>query len=262
MRKAYSYALLGLFLGFLAPLGAIFLLWFSPHPILRLPSFIVEEWRDNLFFLTYMLVGTSLAFALFGFFIGRQEDALVHTNRRLSDEVLTDPLTGLGNHRFLHEVFKIEFRRYLSTRQPLSCFMMDLDRFKKVNDRYGHPFGDYVLKHFAALVKKSIREGDTATRYGGEEFLCILPNCDAPEALAVAERIRQGTENYPFLHGKKRVHVTVSVGTVTGYQRAGSNYRNLIMLADQALYEAKRRGRNRVVQKTVSNGKKISKSQP
>jgi len=260
MRKSYFFGILGFLLGLAAPLGAILLLWFSPHPSLRLPSFFIEEWRDNIFFFTYMLVGTSLVFALFGFFIGRQEDSLANKNLVLSDEVLTDPLTGLGNHRFLHEVFKIEFRRHLKTHQPLSCFMMDLDRFKRVNDRYGHPFGDYVLRHFADLVKKSIREGDTATRYGGEEFLCILPNCDAPEALAVAERVRKGTENYPFLHGERRVRITVSVGTVTGYQRSGSNYRNLIFLADQALYEAKRRGRNRVVQKTISNGKKTRRS--
>jgi diguanylate cyclase (GGDEF)-like protein len=173
--------------------------------------------------------------------------------------VLTDPLTGLGNHRFLHDVFKIEFRKHMSTRQPLSCLMMDLDHFKIVNDTYGHPFGDYVLKHFSALVKKSIRQGDTATRYGGEEFLCILPNCDKEEAKAVAERIRHATETYPFSHQEKRVRVTVSVGTVTGYQRAGASYHNLIVLADQALYEAKRRGRNRVVQLFLEGRKKSSR---
>ncbi|HJT25048.1 MAG TPA: GGDEF domain-containing protein [bacterium] len=260
MRKAYWFALLGFLLGFGGPLGALLLLWFSPHPALRLPAFIVEEWRENLFFFTYMLVGSSLVFAAFGYFSGRRQDALLDKNVLLSDEVLTDSLTGLGNHRFLHEVFRIEFRKHVATRQPLSCLMMDLDLFKRVNDRYGHPFGDYVLKHFAGLVKRSIREGDTATRYGGEEFLCILPNCDALEALAVAERIRLGTEAYPFLHGKKRVKVTVSIGTVTGYRRSGSNYRNLIFLADQALYEAKRRGRNRVVQKTLNGGKRASNS--
>jgi len=260
MRKSYLYALFGFLFGLSGPLGALFLLWLSPHPTLRIPDFVVTEWRNNLFFFTYMLVGSSVVFACFGFVLGRRADDLVQKNILLSDEVLTDSLTGLGNHRFLHEVFQIEFRKHVATRQPLSCLMMDLDRFKKVNDRYGHPFGDYVLRHFAGLVKKSIREGDTATRYGGEEFLCILPNCDAPEALAVAQRIRRSTEDYPFLHGEKRVSVTVSIGTVTGYQKAGTNYRHLIGMADQALYEAKRRGRNRVVQKTLNDGKKLSKS--
>ena len=256
MRKSYLFSFFGFLFGVGAPLGAILLLWFSPHPTLRLPYFIVEEWDDHIFFFTYMLVGTSLAFASFGFILGRQADQLLNRNRILSDEVLTDPLTGLGNHRFLHESFQIEFRKHMTTRNPLSCFMMDLDHFKKVNDTYGHPFGDTVLKHFAELVKKSIRQGDTATRYGGEEFLCILPNCDKEEARAVAERIRRATEAYPFLHEGKRVKVTVSLGTVTGYQRTGTNYRNLIVLADQALYGAKRRGRNRVVQISINGGPK------
>lgn len=248
MRKSYLFAFLGLVFGVCAPLGAILLLWFSPHPVLRLPYFIEEEWQDHLFFFTYMLVGTSLAFAVFGFLLGRNADELLGRNKVLSDEVLTDPLTGLGNHRFLHETFQIEFRNHLTTRAPLSCFMMDLDHFKKVNDTYGHPFGDTVLKHFAGLVKKSIREGDTATRYGGEEFLCILPNCGMEEALTVAERIRHATECFPFTHEGKKVKVTVSVGTVTGYQRTGASYHHLIELADQALYKAKGHGRNRVIQ--------------
>lgn len=251
MRKSYLFAFLGLVFGVCAPLGAILLLWFSPHPALRLPSFIVEEWQDHLFFFIYMLVGTSLAFAVFGYLLGRNADDLLGQNKVLSDEVLTDPLTGLGNHRFLHETFQIEFRKHITTLAPLSCFMMDLDHFKKVNDTCGHPFGDTVLKHFAGLVKKSIREGDTATRYGGEEFLCILPNCGKEEALAVAERIRHATECFPFAHDGKKVRVTVSVGTVTGYQRTGTSYRHLIDLADQALYKAKRGGRNRVAQISI-----------
>lgn len=253
MRKSYLFAIVGLLLGISAPLGAIFLLWFSPHPTLRLPYFIEEEWQDHLFFFTYMLIGTSLAFGLFGYILGRKADVLLR-------EVLTDPLTGLGNHRFLHDVFKIEFRRHVTTRQPLSCLMMDLDHFKRVNDTYGHPFGDHVLKHFAALVKKSIRDCDTATRYGGEEFLCILPHCDTAEARVVAERIRKGMMDCPLQHKEKAVRVTVSIGTVTGYQRTGSNYRHLIDLADQALYEAKRSGRNRVVQKSLDHPKTAAKS--
>lgn len=254
--------LAGVLAGAGAPLGALFILWLSPHPAFRLPDFILEEWRDHLFFLNYMLVGTSSAFGLFGYLLGRNTDRLMEKNRELSSEVLTDSLTGLGNHRFLHDVFKVEFRRHLDTRRPISCLMMDLDHFKRVNDAYGHPFGDYVLKHFAGLVKRSIRQGDTASRYGGEEFLCILPNCDMEEARAVAERIRKETESYPFMNNKKPVRVTVSVGTVTGYQRSGANYRNLIVLADQALYEAKRRGRNKVVQISLNGIRSSSKSKP
>jgi diguanylate cyclase (GGDEF)-like protein len=261
ISRSILFCLYGALLGIGAPLGALVILWISPHPTLQLPAFLQEEWRDNLFFFIYMLVGTSSAFGAFGFAIGRKTDLLLSRNESLSSEVLTDSLTGLGNHRFLHDIFKIEFRRHMATRQPISCLMMDLDHFKRVNDTYGHPFGDYVLKHFAHLVKRSIRQGDTASRYGGEEFLCILPNCDLEEAKAVAERIRKETENFPFLHDKRPVKVTVSAGTVTGYRRSGANYRNLIVLADQALYEAKRRGRNKVVQIALSGIKK-AKSKP
>jgi diguanylate cyclase (GGDEF)-like protein len=198
-----------------------------------------------------MLVGTCLAFGLFGFFTGRDEDRVLLRNRLLKDEALTDPLTGLGNHRFLHDIFKVEFRRHLATQEPLTCLMMDLDRFKGINDTFGHPFGDRVLKTFASIIRRSIREGDVAARYGGEEFLCILPSCDRAQALQVAERVRHATESHAFQAGHKRVKVTVSVGVVTSYESSGLHYRHLINLADRALYDAKRQGRNQVVQTTL-----------
>jgi two-component system cell cycle response regulator len=198
-----------------------------------------------------MLLGTCLAFGLFGYFTGRDEDRVLLKNRLLKDETLTDPLTGLGNHRFLHDVLKVEFRRHLETSRPLTCLMMDLDRFKGVNDTFGHPFGDKVLRAFASIIRRSIREGDVAARYGGEEFLCVLPDCDREQARRVAERIRTATEGHPFHHGRRRVRVTVSVGVVTSYESGGLNYRHLINLADRALYEAKHQGRNQVVQTTL-----------
>jgi diguanylate cyclase (GGDEF)-like protein len=128
---------------------------------------------------------------------------------------------------------------------------MDLDHFKRVNDTFGHPFGDFVLKRFAAIIQRSIRAGDTAARYGGEEFLCVLPDCDRDQALRVAERIRAATQAHLFQHEGKKANVTVSVGVVTDYKSADGNYQHLIHLADQALYEAKKKGRNRVVQTTI-----------
>jgi diguanylate cyclase (GGDEF)-like protein len=260
MRKIFLYTILGVLLGIGAPLGALCLLWFSPHPALQLPYFIMEEWRDHFFFFYYMLAGTSLAFGLFGFFLGHSADIIEAHNRHLALLATEDELTGLGNHRFLHETFKVEFRRHLKEREPLSCLMMDLDHFKKVNDTYGHPFGDFVLKHFAALVKKSIRTGDFASRYGGEEFLCILPHCDREEAFEVAERIRTQTEKYLFTNGDKPVKVTVSIGTATCWGREDRSYHQLIASADRALYQAKRKGRNRVVQVFLARPKKLSKS--
>lgn len=255
MRKSILLTSVGFFLGAGAPLGALFLRMFlSNFPG---PAFLGGEFHANNFFYSYMAIGTCLVFAAFGFVVGRKEDALISKEAGLEKEVLTDPLTGLGNHRFLHDTFKIEFRRHLSTHEPISCLMMDLDRFKKINDTHGHPFGDYVLKHFSLLVKKYIRKGDVAARYGGEEFLCILPNCDKQSAWRVAERIRRETERYCFSSEGQEVKITVSVGVITSYGSAGLNYRHLINLADQALYEAKHKGRNQVIQTTIDTEKKI-----
>jgi diguanylate cyclase (GGDEF)-like protein len=248
MKRSYLLALLGLILGLGSPFGALLLLWHFPHPNVPIPEFLTEEWRDHFFFFTYMTTGTCLAFTLFGFWVGWDEDQVLQKNRRLTDQVLTDPLTHLGNHRFLHDSFSLEYKKQRSSGQPLSCLMMDLDHFKKVNDTYGHPFGDYVLQHFAKIIKDSIRQGDIATRYGGEEFLCILPNCDSGEALEVAERIRKGTQKYLFVQGSHRARVTVSLGCMTSQKNFKKSYQHLIQQADKALYSAKRKGRDQVVQ--------------
>jgi two-component system cell cycle response regulator len=150
----------------------------------------------------------------------------------------------------------VEFRKHRTNKEPISCLMMDLDHFKRINDRCGHPYGDYVLEQFAQLLRKSIRAGDLAARYGGEEFLVILPNCDRRELSKVAERIRKETERRIFSFRGKRVPLTVSLGAVTSYESSGFNYRQLIALSDRALYEAKEKGRNRFVQTTLRNGNK------
>ena len=250
IQRSILFSLFGILLGLGAPLGALALLWFSPHPSLQLLSFIVDEWRDHLFFFTYMLAGTSLSFGLFGFFLGRNADLIGRQNRRLTDQVLTDPLTGLGNHRFLHEIFKTEIKRQAADPKPLSCFMMDLDHFKRVNDTYGHPFGDEVLQGLAERIRESLRPGDYAARYGGEEFLCLLPNCDAVSAGTVAERLRANVEKHPFFKGVERIPITISIGLATRTDPS-PDYQALIDEADRALYQAKNKGRNRVESLTV-----------
>ncbi len=260
MRKSYFFALLGFSLALGAPLGSlIFRVLASPLPA---RVFLLQEWSDHHFFYLYMLVSTCLVFSLFGFLLGRKADLLLTENLELSDEVLTDPLTGLGNHRFLHDTFQIEFRQHKKTRLPISCLMLDLDHFKHINDTYGHPFGDYVLKHFASILKKNIRSGDTAARYGGEEFLCILPNCSKEEVRTVAERIRKATENHIFPHKGDAVKLTVSLGAVTSYESSGLNYRQLIALSDRALYDAKHKGRNQVVQTALTMREKFQRKGP
>jgi diguanylate cyclase (GGDEF)-like protein len=257
MKKSYLFALFGFSLGTGAPLGILFLRCLSTS--LPLTTFLKQEASDYAYFYIYMLIGTCLVFALFGFFMGRTADRLIRKDVVLAKEVLTDPLTGLGNHRFLHDTFKIEFRRHITSRLPISCLMLDLDHFKRINDTYGHPFGDYVLKHFAMILRKSVREGDTVARYGGEEFLCVLPNCDKDQLRIVAERIRKATQRHLFMQKNHRVQLTVSLGAVTSYESSGLNYRHLIALADRALYEAKGKGRNRLIQTTIRMAKKFTR---
>ena len=245
LKKSVLFTLVGFFLGLGAPLGALGLLWFSPHPSLQLPFFITEEWRDHLFFFSYMLGGTCLAFSIFGFILGREEDLIRDKNQKLSLLATKDALTGLANHRHLQEVLHREFHKTLGGGPTLSCLMMDLDFFKKVNDSNGHPFGDEVLKHFAGVIQGCVREFDMAARYGGEEFFCLLPACGKDEALQVAERIRDQMAHFAFAGKNGPLKVTVSIGVVT----SGPETRTpeaLLEQADQALYEAKHQGRDRV----------------
>ncbi len=258
MKKSILYLLAGGLLGLGAPFGAAMLHTLSGG--LTPDRFWGEEWGPYSFFYLYMTLGTCIAFGLFGHLLGRKADFLIKKDIGLEKDVLTDPLTGLGNHRYLHDTFKIEFRRHRTSHQPISCLMLDLDHFKKINDAYGHPFGDYVLRHFAMILRKCVREGDTPTRYGGEEFLCILPNCDKNQVRMVGERIRKATEKHLFKNKRRQVQLTVSLGGVTSYESSGLNYRQLIALSDRALYEAKGKGRNRLMLTTLRVGQKASKT--
>jgi len=251
MRRSFLLMLTGLGLGAGAPLGALLLRGLSSP--LGWGPFLRQEWGTFPFFYAYMLLGTCLAFGAFGFLAGRDEDHVLQRNVLLHNEALTDPLTGLGNHRSLHDTFKLEFRRHQDSQLPLSCLMMDLDLFKRVNDTYGHPFGDRVLKVFARILEESVRKGDISARYGGEEFLCILPNCAEPEALVVAERIRGETERQVFRCGPHDVKVTVSLGGVTSRGPFPADYQTLIRMADANLYRAKEKGRNRVVWSSLTS---------
>jgi diguanylate cyclase (GGDEF)-like protein len=256
MKKILLYTLIGLLLGFWAPISTLLLLWLSPHSARELTSFLASQMRNHLLISILILSGFGLLFPIFGFFLGRRTDSWTLRTRLLTREVLTDPLTGLGNHRFLHEQFKIEFRKHRTSRRPISCLMMDLDHFKRINDACGHPYGDYVLERFAALLKKCVRERDLAARYGGEEFLVILPDCDKEEVRMVAERIRLETQRQIFTRHKKRIFLTVSLGAVTSYESSGLNYRQLIALSDRALYDAKREGRNQLIQTSLRSPQK------
>jgi diguanylate cyclase (GGDEF)-like protein len=256
MKKKLLYSLIGLLLTLWSPFSTLLLLWFSPRAALEITGYIDGAMKNHLHIFVLSLAVAGLFFPIYGFFLGRRIDAMTKKNSSLNHEVLTDPLTGLGNHRFLHEKFQREFHKHQDSKQPLSCLMMDLDHFKQINDDCGHPFGDHVLECFAQVLKNSIREGDMASRYGGEEFLVVLPDCGEEEVKRVAERIRQETEKCVLSHCDKPVSLTVSLGAVTSYESEGFNYRQLIALSDRALYDAKAKGRNQLIQTSLRTAAK------
>lgn len=170
------------------------------------------------------------------------------TNAKLHNVVLrmatTDGLTGLINHRHFQEKADEEFRRVSRYPQPVSVLMFDIDHFKKINDAYGHPVGDAVLKKVANILMETVRTVDVAARYGGEEFVALLGNTDAKGAGQMAERIRGKIEKARFTLEGKGIPVTVSVGYATSPDD-GTTKQEIMERADQALYHAKRSGRNR-----------------
>ena len=127
--------------------------------------------------------------------------------------------------------------------------MFDLDHFKNINDTYGHIVGDKVLINFADLIRANLRKGDTLVRYGGEEFLAILPGADAEGTAAVGEKIRRFTEENTIKHASQDIKVTVSIGGVSYPEIEIDNVENLVKKADDNLYHAKETGRNKVVVK-------------
>jgi diguanylate cyclase (GGDEF)-like protein len=166
---------------------------------------------------------------------------------RTERSAVTDSLTDLYNRRYFDDALQLEIRR--SERYALNAclLMLDLDAFKPVNDLYGHPFGDLVLKRAGRVIRRSVRESDLACRFGGEEFAVILPETDRLGAFAVAERVRRAIEK-GFMErsiGGRAVAMTIS-GGIAAYPPDGSDAATLVTRADQALYLSKTRGRNRV----------------
>jgi diguanylate cyclase (GGDEF)-like protein len=171
-------------------------------------------------------------------------------NAKLHSEIekmaTTDGLTGLLNHRLFQEKLSGEFKRLNRLSDPLSLLLADIDHFKKVNDTYGHPAGDLVLRGVSAVIRETIRDIDIPARYGGEEFAVILPGTDAEGAQKMAERLRRAVMAKTFTADGKSLKVTVSIGIATSPENAETK-EGLIEKADQALYEAKHNGRNMAV---------------
>jgi two-component system cell cycle response regulator len=159
---------------------------------------------------------------------------------------ISDPLTGLYNRRYLDAHLRSTVARAEATSKPVCVLVFDIDHFKEVNDTYGHDAGDDVLREFAERLRRGVRNIDLVSRYGGEEFLLVMPETDAEFAGAVAERLRSDVEKVAFQTRSGTFPVTVSIG-IAEWQGASDTAEALIKRADTALYSAKRSGRNRVV---------------
>ena len=166
-----------------------------------------------------------------------------HLIRLLEEKALIDPLTGLGNRAMYDERLAAEVGLRIRSGTALSCIVLDVDHFKDVNDKYGHPFGDQVLSKIADTVSNICRVEDVACRHGGEEFVILTPQTSAGHAALLAERMRDAIAKIPFSRKGESIAVTCSFGVA---EAAGTYDRLMLERADQALYQSKEGGRNRV----------------
>jgi len=171
---------------------------------------------------------------------------LKESNRKLKEKAVRDGLTNLFNKRSFLESVELLVKRAVRYKRPLSLLMIDIDRFKRVNDKYGHQIGDEVLKNVASTIQQVARETDIAARYGGEEFAVLLDEAGSKEAKLIAQRMRATIDRTRFAAGRDELHITISVGA-TAFDADGTVVSPELMIgcADKALYQAKRQGRNR-----------------
>ena len=236
----WRYSALGAALALTAPAG-----WWLWMAVTRGWSGAAEDLLSHAPLYAYLLIGTMVAFAMFGAILGRLNDRLRTANTALREQAITDALTGLRNSRYFHERIAQECARSDRDGTPLGLIMVDLDRFKEINDVFGHAFGDRVLAQAAGIMQRTARVSDVVCRVGGEEFAVLCPGTLLEDALAVAERIRSALERHEHAFGNHRAHLTASFGVAVRWPDTSAEA--IYQAADQALYQAKALGRNRVV---------------
>ncbi|HEY1463939.1 MAG TPA: diguanylate cyclase [Terriglobales bacterium] len=174
------------------------------------------------------------------------QDALLKAHEKLQFEAAHDGLTGIWNRRAILDLLKKEVERHHRSGQSLGIIMADVDHFKRINDSYGHPAGDTVLREVTERIARSLRSYDYVGRYGGEEFLVILPGCDSANLLISAERIRNSISTRPMETDSGELSITLSLGVVSVQANSVYDYETMLQAADTALYRAKGNGRDRV----------------
>ena len=174
------------------------------------------------------------------------QDRLQSASDALQERLDRDALTGAASREALFQAIDRERSRAQRTNSQFSVVMVDIDRFKDINDEHGHAVGDRALRHVTDLLQSRIRPYDTCGRFGGDEFVLVLPNTSADQAFNIAERVRQAAEEKPLRVGDKRLSVRISAGVATSEIREDSDVEKLVQSADEALYIAKKAGRNQV----------------
>ena len=174
----------------------------------------------------------------------RYQNMMRDLNEALREASTHDALTGLGNRRLLVDRLKKEAERFIRYQRPFSIAMLDVDHFKSINERYGHEVGDGALIELARVLDAEIRDSDLCGRWGGEEFLILLPETGTPEATLVMERVRSAVERLTIRVQDESVGMTVSIGIAQ--HSPNNSYSDTISQADHALLEAKRGGRNQL----------------
>lgn len=167
---------------------------------------------------------------------------------QLKEQVRTDALTGLYNFRFFSDTLPLEMERARRSFQPLSLFILDIDHFKQFNDRWGHELGNHALVHVSQLIAQTTRKLDYACRFGGEEFVMILPNTDLRQAANVAERLREIIATTPLHHPVtgESIEITASLGVDEFRTHHSDSPKGFTERVDTWLYQAKHAGRNRI----------------
>lgn len=183
--------------------------------------------------------------------LSESQMVLARANEELSQKALVDPLTRVWNRGAISELAARELEHAVGAGQATSLLMVDIDNFKRVNDTHGHLGGDEILRKVSEKLRNAIRPFDAVGRYGGEEFLVVLPNCSELHVMSAAERIREEVSRSPVLFDGREVPVTVSIGGTTS--RDGSHFVGLLVkAADEALYKAKAAGRNRCCLRSIT----------
>ncbi|HUE92214.1 diguanylate cyclase [Pseudomonas sp.] len=190
------------------------------------------------------LFNLSVVFAMFSYLSFFYLKIVNSAQRKLRQMAATDPLTGLFNRRHMIDSAERELARFERNRHPIGVLLLDIDHFKTINDSHGHDVGDKVLVEVANSINSQLRTQDLIARWGGEEFLAVLPDTDLEQARAIAERVRQALMQQSWCFDGKPVAVTISVG-ISEFEE-GDELKSPIKRADKALYRCKDNGRNRV----------------